>query len=53
VQRELETPLSKRLLKGDVKTGQTVVVGFNPEDGITFEMEETAIAEAQSVGVEA
>jgi ATP-dependent Clp protease ATP-binding subunit ClpC len=51
VQRELETPLSKRLLKGDVKTGETVVVGFNPEDGITFEMEETAIAEAQPVGV--
>jgi ATP-dependent Clp protease ATP-binding subunit ClpA len=53
VQRELETPLSKRLLKGDVKSGQTVVVGFNPEDGITFDMEETAVAEAQPVGVEA
>jgi ATP-dependent Clp protease ATP-binding subunit ClpC len=50
IQRELETPLSKRLLKGDVKAGDTVVAGFDPEVGITFEVESTAPAE---VGVQA
>ena len=50
IQRELETPLSKRLLKGDVKAGDTVVAGFDPEEGITFHVESTAPAE---VGVQA
>jgi ATP-dependent Clp protease ATP-binding subunit ClpC len=50
IQRELETPLSKRLLKGDVKAGDTVVAGFDPEEGVTFHVESTAPAE---VGVQA
>jgi ATP-dependent Clp protease ATP-binding subunit ClpC len=52
IQRELETPLSKRLLKGDVKAGDTVVAGFDPEEGITFEVEQSASAPAE-VGVQA
>jgi ATP-dependent Clp protease ATP-binding subunit ClpC len=50
IQRELETPLSKRLLKGDVKAGDTVVVGYDAEEGITFSVEKTVPAE---VGVKA
>jgi ATP-dependent Clp protease ATP-binding subunit ClpC len=36
IQRDLETPLSKRLLRGDITTGQTVVADYSIEDGITF-----------------
>jgi ATP-dependent Clp protease ATP-binding subunit ClpC len=39
IQRELETPLSKRLLKGDITSGHTVVAEYSPEDGITFKVE--------------
>ncbi|HET9495961.1 MAG TPA: AAA family ATPase, partial [Chloroflexia bacterium] len=52
IQRELETPLSKRLLKGDVKAGDTVIAGFDPEEGITFKVEKSASAPAE-VGVQA
>src|SRR5439155_1683404 len=31
IQRELETPLSKRLLKGDITSGHTVVVEYSPD----------------------
>ncbi|MFL5733434.1 MAG: ATP-dependent Clp protease ATP-binding subunit [Chloroflexia bacterium] len=44
IQRELETPLSKRLLKGDISPGHTVVAEFSPEDGITFTVEEPSEA---------
>jgi ATP-dependent Clp protease ATP-binding subunit ClpC len=53
IQRELETPLSKRLLKADIKPGHTVVANFTPEEGITFSVEETAPAQTQAVGVQA
>ena len=54
IQRELETTLSKRLLKGDITSGQTVVVGYNPEEGITFDVKETpAEVEAEAVSKEA
>jgi ATP-dependent Clp protease ATP-binding subunit ClpC len=53
IQRELETPLSRRLLKSDIKAGQTVVADYNEEEGITFTSEESAPVEAQPVGVEA
>ena len=52
IQRELETPLSKRLLKGDIKSGHTVVADFTTEDGITFIVEEPSEVVAQPVEVE-
>jgi ATP-dependent Clp protease ATP-binding subunit ClpC len=58
IQRELETPLSKRLLKGDTKSGHTVVADYSPEDGITFSVEappegsDVAQAQVQPVEVE-
>jgi ATP-dependent Clp protease ATP-binding subunit ClpA len=52
IQRELETPLSKRLLKGDIKQGQTVAVDYNSDEGVTFGVEETVEVEEQPVGVE-
>ena len=38
IQRELETPLSKRLLKADIKPGSTVVADYNAEEGLTFKV---------------
>ena len=52
IQREVETPLSRRLLRGDVKPGSTVLADYTPEAGITFEVQQTANAEAQPVGAE-
>jgi ATP-dependent Clp protease ATP-binding subunit ClpC len=36
IQRDLETPLSKRLLRGDIVAGQTVIADYGQEEGITF-----------------
>ena len=52
VQRALETPLSKRLLKGDVHSGQAVEVGYNEEEGITFTVVEEPV-EVEPAPVEA
>lgn len=53
IQRELETPLSKRLLKGDIKSGTTVVADYDGEEGILFSAEENAATEAEPVEVQA
>jgi ATP-dependent Clp protease ATP-binding subunit ClpB len=40
IQREIETPLAKRILAGEVRDGQTILVDANPEgDGLTFRVE--------------
>lgn len=49
IQRELETPLSKRLLSGDVKTGDTIVANYTPEEGTTFTVEKTATVSPDAV----
>ena len=49
IQRDLETPLSKRLLHGDMAAGQTVVADYSAEDGITFAVQ--APVEVESVVV--
>ncbi|HEX8229822.1 MAG TPA: AAA family ATPase [Chloroflexia bacterium] len=36
IQRDLETPLSKRLLRGDIVAGQTVIADYGQDEGITF-----------------
>ncbi|MCS6802921.1 MAG: AAA family ATPase [Chloroflexota bacterium] len=46
IQRSIETPLSKLLLKGDVKPGDTVIVGVGSDDALTFTREEAAVAAA-------
>ncbi len=33
IQREVETPLGRRILKGEVRDGQTVLVGLDPSSG--------------------
>ncbi|MGE0128564.1 MAG: ATP-dependent chaperone ClpB [Blastocatellales bacterium] len=33
IQREIETPLGRRILKGEVRDGQTVLVDFDPASG--------------------
>ena len=45
IQRELETPLSKKILAGEVKEGDTVVVKVG-ERGLTFETERGQTVEA-------
>jgi ATP-dependent Clp protease ATP-binding subunit ClpC len=52
IQRELETPLSKRLLKGDITPGHTVVAEYDPEDGITFNVEAPSEVAAEPVEAE-
>ncbi|MDH4207677.1 MAG: hypothetical protein OEV76_02280 [Anaerolineae bacterium] len=37
LQREVETPLSKKLLEGELERGTTVVVDADSEEGIRFE----------------
>jgi ATP-dependent Clp protease ATP-binding subunit ClpC len=37
LQREVETPLSKKLLQGELETGEIVLVDADPEEGIKFE----------------
>lgn len=53
IQRELETPLSKRLLKGDTKSGQTVVADYSPDEGIIFSVEEVTEKAPQPAPVQA
>ena len=53
IQRELETPLSKRLLKGDTKAGTTVVADYNPDEGIIFNVEEVVEKEAAPAEIQA
>jgi ATP-dependent Clp protease ATP-binding subunit ClpB len=36
IQREIETPLGRLLLKGEVRDGQTVVVDYKGGDALTF-----------------
>ena len=45
IQRELETPLSRKILAGDIHDGDTVRVAYDaPNERLTFEVERTAAA---------
>jgi ATP-dependent Clp protease ATP-binding subunit ClpA len=45
IQKELETPLGRRILAGDVHEGDTVNVGFNDISGeLTFSSEKREAA---------
>jgi ATP-dependent Clp protease ATP-binding subunit ClpC len=37
LQREVETPLSRKLLKGELEPGETVLVDADAEKGVTFQ----------------
>jgi ATP-dependent Clp protease ATP-binding subunit ClpB len=40
IQREIETPLAKRIIAGEIRDGQTILVDVNPDrDGLTFRVE--------------
>jgi ATP-dependent Clp protease ATP-binding subunit ClpC len=43
LQRLVETPLSKKLLRGELETGHTVLVDTDPEGGIKFETKGEAV----------
>jgi ATP-dependent Clp protease ATP-binding subunit ClpB len=45
IQKELETPLGRKILAGDVKDGDTVRVGYDAERGsLTFEAKASAVS---------
>ena len=45
IQREIETPLAKRLLAGGIKPGETVWIDVDAKDsGLAFRSEKTAEA---------
>jgi ATP-dependent Clp protease ATP-binding subunit ClpB len=50
IQREIETPLAKRILGGEVKGGQTVRVDVDPSGpGLVFHTESREAAEPAMV----
>ena len=46
IQKEVETPLARRLVAGDVRDGQNVRVDLGADHELTFEIESAARAEA-------
>jgi len=46
IQKEVETPLARRLVAGEVRDGQNVRVNLGPDHELTFEVESAARAEA-------
>jgi len=43
IQRELETPLSRKILAGDIHDGDSVRVGYDvPSERLTFDVERAA-----------
>ena len=46
IQKEVETPLARRLVAGEVRAGQTVRVNVGSEQALTFEVESAAHASA-------
>ena len=54
IQREIETPLAKRLIGGEIRDGQTVLVEANREqNGLVFEVVDSTGEPASSVKKEA
>jgi ATP-dependent Clp protease ATP-binding subunit ClpB len=50
IQREIETPLAKRILGGEIRAGQTVRIDADPADpGLTFQVESNDRVEAAAV----
>jgi ATP-dependent Clp protease ATP-binding subunit ClpB len=50
LQREIETPLGRMLLKGEVRDGQTVVVDYQGGEGLTFTTRQGEPKEAEPAG---
>ena len=46
IQKEVETPLARRLVGGEVRDGQNVRVDLGPDHELTFQVESAARAEA-------
>jgi ATP-dependent Clp protease ATP-binding subunit ClpB len=46
IQKEVETPLARRLVGGEIRAGQRVRVDVSEDHGLTFEIESAAHAEA-------
>jgi ATP-dependent Clp protease ATP-binding subunit ClpB len=46
IQKEVETPLARRLVGGEVRDGQNIRVDLGPDHELTFEVESAARAEA-------
>jgi ATP-dependent Clp protease ATP-binding subunit ClpB len=50
LQREVETPVAKKILSGEVKTGDTIVVDYSPSTvGIVVSLDNTTKTESKTV----
>jgi ATP-dependent Clp protease ATP-binding subunit ClpC len=48
LQKQVESPLSVKLLRGDFKDGDTIIVDYNETDGLTFIRKEELVVEMPS-----
>lgn len=48
LQKQVESPLSVKLLRGDFKAGDTIIVDYNETDGLTFTRKEELVVEIPS-----
>ena len=53
IQREIETPMARRILGGEVRDGQTVLVDLDPKGNLTFESHKTRGREREAALKEA
>ena len=52
LQKQVESPLSVKLLKGDFKSGDTIVIDYNEEEGLVFVRKEDLVVEVPANSVE-
>jgi ATP-dependent Clp protease ATP-binding subunit ClpB len=46
IQKEVETPLARKIVAGEIRDGQKVVVNVNKDHELTFDVEAAAVADA-------
>jgi ATP-dependent Clp protease ATP-binding subunit ClpC len=51
LQKQVESPLSVKLLKGEFESGDTIVVDYSEEDGLTFIKQEHLVVEVPNTSV--
>jgi len=48
LQKQVESPLSVKLLRGDFKEGDTIIVDYNETDGLVFIRKDELVVEVPS-----
>ena len=52
LQKQVESPLSVKLLRGEFKSGDIVVVDYNDDEGLMFVRKDELVVEVPSSSVE-